>query len=418
MNIYFSGIGGVGIGALAQMAFDAGHSVAGSDTTASLTTEELLAAGMQVTIGPQDGKHLRTRHATQPIDWFVYTAALPPDHPELTMARELGIHTSKRDGLLAKIIADSGQKLIAVAGTHGKTTTSGMLIWTLQQLGVAASYNIGSQLSFGPAGKFDPQAQYFVYECDEFDRNFLHFSPFVSLITSIGYDHPDTYPTAHEYTAAFRQFVAQSEHTIMWQNDADHINLEPADTRWLLQPHDEANINLPGAHNRRNATLVNKLIEYLAIDTTSSHIPALEQFPGTRRRFERLGENLYSDYGHHPVEISATLQMAREIADYVVLVYQPHQNIRQHEIREAYTDGVFEDADEVYWLPTYLSREDPRLEILSPDTLTTQLTSTQLHLAECDDQLRSEIARHQKAGHLVLGMGAGSIDGWLRQALS
>lgn len=418
MNVYFSGIGGVGIGALAQMAHEAGHSVSGSDTTASLTTEELLAAGITIDLGPQTGEHLRAHHTAQPIDWFVYTAALPPDHPELIAARELGIYTSKRDGLLAKIIADSGQKLIAVAGTHGKTTTSGMLIWTLQQLGVAISYNIGSQISFGPAGKFNPDAKYFVYECDEFDRNFLHFSPFVSLITSIGYDHPDTYPTEHEYTAAFRQFVAQSAHTIMWQGDADHIDLKPADTRWLLQPQDEAVVSLAGAHNRRNATLVSKLMEYLDIDKSATHTQALEQFPGTRRRFERLDHNLYSDYGHHPVEISATLQMAREIADYVVLVYQPHQNIRQHEIRHDYIDSVFSHADEIYWLPTYLSREDPHLEVLSPQTLTAQLTTTQLHLTEFDDKLRSNIARHQKAGHLVLGMGAGSIDGWLRQGLS
>lgn len=415
MNIYFSGIGGVGIGALAQMALDAGHNVAGSDTAASLTTEELLAAGIQMTIGPQDGKYLRECHAAQAIDWFVYTAALPADHPELVAAQELGIHTSKRDGLLAKIIADSGQKLIAIAGTHGKTTTSGMLIWTLQQLGMPLSYNVGSQLSFGPAGRFDSTAQYFIYECDEFDRNFLHFSPYVSVIVSIDYDHPDTYPTEADYTAAFRQFISQSDHTLLWQQDADYIDLTPTSATTVLPAEQVQSLKLAGAHNRRNATLVSTLMELLSIGNSASHAKAVEQFPGTRRRFERLSKNIYSDYGHHPVEISATLQLAKEVADRVVLVYQPHQNIRQHEIRDQYTPDIFRYADEIYWLPTYLSREDPDLEILSPAQLTYQLTGNNLHIAEFGTQLREAILRHEAAGHLVLGMGAGSIDGWLRQ---
>lgn len=414
MNIYFSGIGGVGIGALAQMAHDAGHTVAGSDTEASLTTEELLRAGIDVAIGPQTADNLHHRHALEPIDWFVHTAALPPNHPELVAATQLGVRTSKRDGLLAKIIADSGQKLIAVAGTHGKTTTSGMLVWTLQQLGITLSYNVGSQLSFGPSGKFDPEAEYFVYECDEFDRNFLKFSPFASIVVAIDYDHPDTYPTEDDYTAAFRQFIGQSQHTVMWQRDADYITLPATDSAWVLQSDEAADIQLAGAHNRRNATLVAKLIEYLDIGTPPARIQALEQFPGTKRRFERLGKNLYSDYGHHPVEITATLQMAREIAEYVVLVYQPHQNIRQHEIRDHYTDEVFKDADEIYWLPTYLSREDPDLEILTPSQLTAQLTNTTVRLSDFDDTLWKEIAQHRAANHLVLCMGAGSIDSRVR----
>lgn len=414
MNIYFSGIGGVGIGALAQIACGAGHAVAGSDTEHSLTTEELMRTGVDVTIGQQTGENLRHRHATNQIDWFVHTAALPDNHPELAAARELGIRTTKRDALLAKIIDESGQKLIAVTGTHGKTTTSGMLVWTLQSLGIPASYNVGSQLSFGPAGKFDPSAEYFVYECDEFDRNFLKFSPYASLVVSVDYDHPDTYPTEDEYTSAFREFIAQSHHTTLWQRDADYISLVPNDSTWILQPDEVGDIRLPGAHNRRNATLVRKLLEYLAIDNASDVTGAIESFPGTKRRFERLGDNLYSDYGHHPVEIAATLQMAREIADHVILVYQPHQNIRQHEIRSQYTDDIFADAKAVYWLPTYLSREDPALEVLTPAQLTAQLKSGKIHIREFDETLWREISRHRAAGHLVLCMGAGSIDGHIR----
>lgn len=440
MNIYFSGIGGVGIGPLAEIAHDAGYRVQGSDRGASLMTGELEARGIPISF-TQDGSFLVERHAEQPLDWFVYTAALPADHPELVRARELGIRTAKRDELLAHIIADKQLKLIAVAGTHGKTTTTGMMVWTLQQLDIPVSYSIGTTISFGPSGKFDPASEYFVYECDEFDRNFLHFHPYLSLITSIDYDHPDTYPTPDEYHAAFSQFIAQSEHTIMWQHDATDITT-PA-SAWLLSETDVIDIPLPGAHNRRNATLVLKGAEYLGLapasrsgllsaaltplerqrpaqeadetaTLTTSITTALSSFPGTNRRFEKLADNLYTDYGHHPVEIAATLQMARELRDHVVLVYQPHQNIRQHEIRDQYVDEVFTNADEVYWLPTYLSREDPALETLTPEQLTARLETTAVHLGDLNDQLWTHIQRHRDAGHLVLCMGAGSIDGWLR----
>lgn len=421
MNIYFSGIGGVGLGPLAQMAVDAGHTVVGSDASDSLTVQELTQRGVQVHVGEQTGEYLRNVHAVSHLDWLVYTAGLPDDHPELITARELGIHVTKRDGLLAQLIADSGQKLIAVAGTHGKTTTTGMLIWLFRQFDIPASYSVGSQLSFGPSGKFDPTAEYFIYECDEFDRNFLRFHPSISLITSVDYDHPDTYPTQQEYYDAFDEFATQSELVIAWSKDLDiespgHSNL----LHVIPATQDVSFLHLPGLHNRQNAYLVYTLFvdHFGAADNETSVTRCLESFPGTTRRFERLGDNLYSDYGHHPTEIAATLQMARELSGHVVLVYQPHQNIRQHEIRDQYIDEIFKDADDIYWLPTYLSREDPALEILTPKQLTAQLAPAKLHLAEFDEKLWSEITRHRDAGHLVLCMGAGSIDGWLRKQLT
>ena len=415
MNIYFAGIGGVGIGPLAEIAHDAGYSVQGSDRGDSLMTRELEKRGVAISFD-QDGSFLRARHEAQPIDWFVYTAALPDDHPELVTARELGIRTAKRDELLAHIIKDKNLKLIAVAGTHGKTTTTGMMVCTLQQLGIPVSYSIGTTISFGPSGKYDPASEYFVYECDEFDRNFLHFTPHLSLITSIDYDHPDTYPTKAEYYTAFTQFINQSQQTIMWQHDTTGITTP--ESTWLLSDSEVADLHLPGAHNRRNATLVLKGTEYLKLASAADATPLLESFPGTNRRFEKLGDNLYSDYGHHPVEIAATLQMARELSDHVVLVYQPHQNVRQHEIRNQYVDNVFKNADEIYWLPTYLSREDPSLDMLTPEQLTATLYDSIFHFAELDHSLWQEIENARQNGKLVLCMGAGSIDSWLRDSLT
>ncbi len=413
MNIFFSGIGGVALGPLAQLAHDAGHTVLGSDVAESLTVKELQKRNITVRIG-QDGSWLETVHSHIPIDWFVYTAALPANHPELLAATRLGIKTSKRDELLNLILEEKNLQLLAVSGTHGKTTTTGMLVWALQQLNVPVSYSIGSTISFGPSGYYEPGSKYFVYECDEFDRNFLHFSPFLSLITSIGYDHADTYPTKSDYVDAFSEFVTKSEHTIGWQHDFRQLSDVPSDKTWQLSDNEVMATSLAGEHNRRNASLVLKALEYLGLENT---IATINSFPGTNRRFEKLGTNLYSDYGHHPTEIAATLQMARELSDNVVLVYQPHQNVRQYEIKALYRNS-FKDAKKIYWLPTYLSRENPDLAILSPEELTTDIANKDaVQTAGLNDNLWDVLNQHRQNGDLVLCMGAGSIDNWVRSQL-
>lgn len=413
MRVYFSGIGGVGIGPLAEIAMDAGYQVSGSDPNESLMTHELHKRGVEIS-KDQSGEFLRSQHDNQPVDWFVHTAALPDNHPELVKARELGLKISKRDEFLAYIIKDTNLKLIAVSGTHGKTSTTGMLVWTLKQLSIPVSYLVGTTLTFGPSGFYDPRSDYFVYECDEFDRNFLSYSPYLSIVTSIDYDHPDTYPTELDYQIAFKQFITQSQMSVMWKNDADYLNFE-SETAWILQQDEALPLELAGAHNRRNGTLVIKALERLGIGEKQSSQNFLEQFPGTNRRFEKLGDNLYSDYGHHPVEIAATLQMAHELSSEVVLVYQPHQNVRQHEIREQYTDAIFSDATKVYWVDTYLSREDSTLPILTSEELTANLSN--ITISQLDDLLWDTVQSHRNAGHLVLCMGAGSIDEWVRTQL-
>ena len=416
MNIYFSGVGGVGIGPLTEIAHDAGHSVTGSDLAESLLTEELRGKGIAINIG-QDGTFLRACHEDTPFDWFVYTSALPEDHPELVAAKKLGIRTGKRDEFLADFIKEHNLKLIAISGTHGKTTTTGMAVWAFKELGVPVSYSIGTTVSFGSSGAFVPGSEYFVYECDEYDRNMLHFQPYLSLLTSIDYDHPDTYPTEEEYKAAFRQYTDQSTQTIGWENDLSYISQPTGETVWALRNSEVVDLALTGEHNRRNATLILKGLEFLGLGNEDRNRDVLSRFPGTDRRFEKLAEDLYTDYGHHPEEIAATLQLAREISKSVVLVYQPHQNWRQHFIRDQYTNQ-FEAASEVYWLPTYLTRENPDQEILSPEELTKNLTNPEaVHYAQLDETLWQSVQLARQNGSLVLFMGAGSIDAWLRGQL-
>lgn len=417
MNIYFCGIGGVGIGPLAEIALDAGHTVVGSDPHESLMTHRLRERGVKIS-DDQSGVFLDAQYHHEQFDWFVYTAAIKDDHPELLLAKKLGIKTSKRDELLSEIIKQKNLKLIGITGTHGKTTTTAMAVWTMQQLDIPVSYSVGTTLSFGPSGRYVPGSRYFVYECDEFDKNFLQFHPYVSLITSIDYDHPDTYSTPDDYIAAFRQFTHQSEWSILWQNDANLIGDEligELPRAWVLGEHDVAPVKLGGEHNRRNASLVVKAMEKLEI--TGDAIEALSRFPGSDRRFELLAPNLYSDYGHHPAEVAATLEEAREHNDDVVLVYQPHQNVRQHELRGQYTD-CFELANDVYWLPTYLTREDPALPVLTPQELTLDVTNfDSIHYADLNDQLWADIEKARARGALVLCMGAGTIDEWVRSRL-
>lgn len=417
MRIYFSGIGGVGLGPLAMIAQDAGYDAIGSDREAGLMTDHLAEREIKVSFD-QSGANLKAEHEQAKIDWLIHTAGLSADHPELLMAKQLGIKTGKRDELLAHIIKDKNLQLIAVAGTHGKTTTTGMLIWAAKQLGIPASYSVGSTISFGPSGKFDPASQIFIYECDEFDRNFLHFWPQTSLITSVDYDHPDTYPTKQDYLAAFRQFISQSKNCYIYGKDVREIDTTNLPDTNLAVVDDVADdelglIQLAGVHNRQNAYLVWLELIRMGVGKNAA-LEAINSFPGTGRRFEKIADNLYSDYGHHPVEIKATLQMARELADEVVLVYQPHQNIRQHEIKDEYTDCM-ELAEKIYWLPTYLTREDPNLAVLTPQQLTQSLTNSwAVEYAELDEDLATKIAAERAAGRLVLCMGAGTIDGWVR----
>jgi UDP-N-acetylmuramate--alanine ligase len=436
MHIYFSGLGGVGIGPLAEIAQDAGYVVSGSDLQESPMTRALEERGISVRIG-QDGSQIAAVQQSRPIDWFVYTAALTQDHPELKFAREHGIRTSKRDELLANIIKDKGLKLIAVSGTHGKTGTTGMLVWLLQQTGVSISYSVGATLSFAPSGKYSPDSKYFVYECDEYDRNFLHFDPWTSIITSVDYDHPNTYPTTDDYKKAFVEFMAKSQHAYIWQRDVTYLGeenlnavvkaIDATKPKGFVVFNDDTDLSivpLPGKHNRQNGYLAASLVadglgfgEEINPEKRREIFDLLKDFPGTDRRFEKLADNLYADYGHHPAEIAATLQMASELNEHIVLVYQPHQNLRQHHIKDSYTDCM-KLAEQIYWLPTYLSREDPSLKVLTPKELSANLTNKDsVVVSEMGDELWQSISRARSAGKFVLVMGAGDVDGWVREQL-
>jgi UDP-N-acetylmuramate--alanine ligase len=416
MHIYFSGIGGVAIGPLALICRDAGYTVSGSDLTESRFTKLMQQAGLEVTIG-QDGSHIASMHQKQPVDWLVISSALPADHPEIAFAHQNGIKVTKRADMINAVLQNTRLKMVAITGTHGKTTTTAMVVWLFKQFNLPVSYSIGTSFSFGPSGAYQTGSEYFVYECDEYDRNMLAFAPSLSAITVVDYDHSDTYPTRADYDKAFIEFAGQSGRLIMWYADATRLNLEGRCTQVLDAAEPRiSRIKLPGQHNRANAWQAAKtFIELFPDKNLDEVIAALERFPGTDRRFERLAPNLYTDYAHHPAEIRATLQLASELNDVVIAVYQPHQNLRQHQLAHEY-GNCFNQAARAYWLPTYLSREDPNLPVLTPAELIAHLdTPGVAEPAEMDDALLAKLSSHLQEGELVVCLGAGTLDEWVRK---
>lgn len=427
MHIYFSGIGGSGIGPLALIAHKAGYTVSGSDKQDSSYLQYLKQHGIRSIHVGQEYEQIAAVHKQRPIDWFVYTSALPveqPDAPELRFCADHNIRSSKRDEFLSHLLQEKQLKLIAIAGTHGKTTTTAMTIWLMKQLQLPVSYSVGAKLSFGDMGEYDPDSEYFIYEADEFDRNFLAFQPHLSLITGIDWDHPDIYPTKQDYDAAFKTFLRQSEKALLWKADAEQLQVTPNNHRWVMDQSDPAidqQLSLAGHVNRLNAWQVAHAVHCLTSRPLDELLNLLSGFPGVARRFEQLVPGLVSDYAHTPPKIQGALQLAHEVAgNNVVVIYEGLHNTRQHFIKKELSQ-LFDTVKQLYIVPSYLAREDPSLPLLEPAALKSLLTPTaQKHTqtAALDDGLKDLINQHLAAGDLVLALtagGGGSLDEWLRK---
>lgn len=427
MHIFFSGIGGTGIGPLALIAQQAGYSVSGSDKQDSQYITYLRSKGIDdIHIG-QTKEAIAAAHAKQPIDWYVYSSAIEKEdiqHPELQFVAAQGIRKSKRDELLNKILSDKKLKLIAVAGTHGKSTVTAMLIWLFKQLDIPVSYSVGAKISFGDMGAYNPQSEYFIYEADEFDRNFLSFEPFVSIITGVTWDHHEIFPTREDYQEAFKEFISQSEWTEIWQEDYDYLELQPNDHYAVLDAADPDidSVRLPGRFNRLDAWLAIKATRQLTQKPLEEIIEHMNNFPGLQRRMEEIAPGLYSDYAHTPEKVRGGMSVATEIAAAdgkdLVVVYEPLTNRRQHYQIDDYKD-CFSGAAKVYWLPSYLAREDPFQRIIEPAEMIEHLADPSIaEPMKRDAKLKSVIQKHLKVGDMVVAMAGGggdSLDEWLRK---
>jgi UDP-N-acetylmuramate--alanine ligase len=429
MHIYFSGIGGAGIGPLAQVALQAGYQVSGSDKQTSSYIDYLKKHGIEdIHIG-QSKNAIAQVHGKRPIDWFVYSSALTLENPnaaELAYCHEQNIKHSKRDEFLNQILDDKQLKLIAVAGTHGKTTTTAMTVWLFKQLDLPVSYLLPAKTSFAEMGEYIQASEYFIYEADEFDRNFLAYEPELSLISGVSWDHHEIFITRDDYQAAFKEFISQSKQSYIWPEDAEYLGLDDTSSNSLqvLDSSDKRidRLDLDGKYNRLDAWLVIETIKSLTKEPFDKLINLMNGFPGLSRRMEMIVPNLYSDYAHTPEKIRGAMSVALELAtpkgQDLIMVYEPLTNRRQHYIINEYKDS-FAGATKLYWLPSYLAREDSTQRKITPEELISHLDDPTIAFpAERDEKLKRAIQKHLDNGDMVVGMAGGggdSLDDWLRR---
>ena len=420
-------IGGAGIGPLALFAKEAGLEVSGSDKQDSNTLKYLKEKGItNIFIAKDDEVDIiKDFNTKNPIDWVVYSSAVLLENPNsktLNYFKTKGVKTSKRDDFINYLIKDKNLQMLAIAGTHGKTTTTAMLVWLFKAFKLDINHLLPAKVNFADMAEYSPKSPYLVYEADEFDRNFLNFYPKYSLISGVAYDHHEIYKTIEEYKSAFRQFIDQTQQTFIYSYDYHFLNLSSLNLN-VLEDDDKLldRIKLKGLYNRKDALLVSKLFEKLTNFNIEEILDKVSLFPGLYRRMEEIRPNLYTDYAHTPEKIKAALNTAKEMVQdsnqKIIVVYEPLTNRRQHYIKDQYFD-TFKDADHIYWVDSYLAREDPNQHVLSPRELISYLASpATAEEAHMNQSLKDEIQKQIDAGNLVValsGGGGNSLDEWIR----
>jgi UDP-N-acetylmuramate--alanine ligase len=385
-RVHMIGIGGSGMSGIAHMLLDEGVRVTGSDRSGSATVDALVAHGALVSIGHA------AEHLPADADAVVVTSALWPTNPELVAAQERGIpvlHRSQALHLLAR-----GKRLVAVAGAHGKTTSTGMVVWALHRLDAGAGYVNGGTIAGlgGSSGHGD--GDLFVLEADESDGSFLLYDVAVALVTNVDTDHLDHYGTPAAFDAAFAEFAdAASEAVVISSDDPGARRVralmrhervttfgEAADAdvrvtdvvtgagiRCVVEHAGERHeiaMDVVGRHNALNAAGAFAVLLRLGIPAADA-ARALSGFGGTGRRFESHGERrgvrVYDDYAHHPAEVEAALAGARTVLGEgrLIAVHQPHLYSRTRDMATEFAAAYERLADHTIVLDVYGAREDP-----------------------------------------------------------
>ena len=343
-RLHFIGIGGAGMSGLALVCRELGAAVSGSDRADSSYMERLREAGIEVDVG-HDPRHV-------PADSeVVVSTAIAEDNPELAAARERSAVVMHRAKLLAELCAE--KRLIAVAGTHGKTTTTAMAVWALRALGADPAFFVGGEVpGLGPDGGVANAGwgagEWVVAEADESDASFLTLNPEVAVITNVEMDHHSRWGSLGELRAAFDAFAAKGERVATFDLDSPG----PA----------ELELAVPGRHNLLNARAALAATELAGFDVDAA-AAALSDFRGVRRRLELKGSlrgaSVYDDYAHHPTEVRAALSALRELGpSRLVAVFQPHLYSRTKAFAEQF-GAALAVADEVAVLDVYAAREEP-----------------------------------------------------------
>ncbi len=359
-RLHFIGVGGAGMSGLALVCARLGATVSGSDRSDSSYMERLRAAGLDPVVG-HDAANLSEGAEV------VVSTAIGADNPELALARERGLEPIHRGALLAELCAE--KRLIAIAGTHGKTTTTAMAVWALREIGADPAFFVGGEVpGLGEEGAAANagwgEGEWVVAEADESDASFLQLQPEIAVVTNVEMDHHSRWGSLAELHRAFRRFLAPAAAVLPADGGLDELAGEgPALGFDSDRPGPAAlSLAVPGLHNRANARAALAAIELAGLDVDAA-AAALAGFPGVRRRLElkgaRDGVRIYDDYAHHPTEVRAALSALRELGPrHLVAVFQPHLYSRTKALGEEF-GAALSLADEVAVLDVYPAREQP-----------------------------------------------------------
>ena len=393
-HVHLIGIGGSGLSAIARLLIEWGYTVSGSDQELSPLAQEVQAMGGEVNLGHRQEQVLGA-------DLVIRSSAIPDANVEVQAALEAGIPVYKRSEYLCKLTEDS--IVIAVAGTHGKTTTTAMISWMLTYLDQDPSYIIGGVSNNLGNNAHAGQGSLFVIEADEYDRMFLGLQPEIAVITNVEHDHPDCFPTADDFFQAFVAFVeglpenglllvcgddpgavklldfAKANHVKSFSyglnESGENIPQDYSSRNLAMDPQGnyyfeayfegtrlaQVGLGVPGLHNAQNALAALAVAHHLNMPIAKT-AQALKEYSGTGRRFEVRSEvsgiAVIDDYAHHPTEIRATLAAARNRYPdrQIWAVWQPHTYSRTLTLQEEYLT-VFNEADHVLVTEVYASRE-------------------------------------------------------------
>lgn len=411
-KVHMSGIGGIGMSALAQYLLDRGVMVAGSDRAESPVTDMLTQKGIHIAM-PQ-----RAENVAPDTELLIYTEAVPADNPERVRAAELGIPQLSYFDMLGEVSRDN--RTVAVAGTHGKTTTTGMLTKILVDAHISPTAIVGSITRDFGSNYVPGTSDWFVAEACEYRRDFLSLNPEVLVITNIELDHTDYYTNLADMQNAFRTLAEKvPAHGAIITNPT-HPTIAPILEGLAAPIFDYTTapayeLSLPGEHNQMNAKAAAVAASLVAPSITAESIAtSLAAFSGTWRRFEKKGSTktgaeVYDDYAHHPTAIKTTLAAVRAQAQGRVLVaFHPHLFSRTRDLFQDFA-SAFTDADKVFIAPIYAAREVDD-GTLSNETLAAAIRANDVDATALDmDAIYDALLAEAKQGDVVMTMGAGDI---------
>jgi len=445
-RVHLVGVGGVHMSGIAQILRHRGHTVSGSDLHLSQLTSRLEALGVTVHAGHNAAN-------VDEAELVVYTSAARVDNPELAEARRRGIRTIKRAPMIARLM--EGKQVIAVAGSHGKTTTTSLIAWTLDRAGLSPTYMLGGE-SLDLGGNAAPgDGDYFVVEADEFDAAFLSYRPYIAVVTNIEPDHLDIYGSFENLREAFRRFLSQVDNNgyivacmdspdvqavlreaigdgttsspvrvvsyglntrADWQ--AGHISSMGVDrSSFMIEFRQEdwgtVETGLPGVHNVSNSLAAVAVGEIIGLPP-STIAGAIREFHGVRRRFQRIGEAggvlVMDDYAHHPSEVRATLAAARGRFPNrrLVCLFQPHTYTRTRYLLDGFRT-CFGDCDMLLIARTYAAREEPSAGMTAEELAREIAKPPASYTGELDESARA-VAEVLESGDVFFTIGAGDVD--------